>query len=101
MYIYNTNTDNPIVEEIYDFYCVMYKKKLAEGMSRADASSYTLDAIELRYCIRRSRAIQIVYAMRKSGKTLDEKKRTSYFANNIELIGIINEINEEYRNRRD
>lgn len=95
MIIYGTDTDNPLYAEICDFYYTIFLSSLSMGLSHKAAKARTYDAIELRYCIRRSRAEQIVYAMMKDGgrKSAD---RTVVMANNKELIAILEEVNDAY-----
>lgn len=95
MKIYGTDTDNPLYAEICDFYYTMFRSSLAMGLSHKAAKARAYDAIELRYCIRRSRAEQIVYAMMKGGGRRSTD-RTVAMANNRELIAILEEVNDAY-----
>lgn len=94
MKIYGTDTSNPLYAEICDFYYTLLHTGIKAGLSHKEAKRRAFDAIELRYCIKRSRAEQIVYAMMKVRRKAPE--RTVIIANNKELITILEEVNDAY-----
>ena len=95
MKIYGTDTTNPQYAEILDFYFTLLKSGVAKGLDSREARARAFDAIELRFCIKRSRAEQIVYAMLKS-KARPNRPISERIANNKELIAILEEMNDAY-----
>jgi len=51
--------------EIYHLYLIVHKRAMKRGLSSKEANDEAYSAIELRYCISRGRAENIIYAQER------------------------------------
>lgn len=89
--------DSSIYREIYDWFKIIERHYLSCGKSKKESRWLAYDSIEQRYNVKYSRARVIVKSEEKKNAVLTSKEKSSIYANNQELINLIQIVNEEYR----
>lgn len=90
---------NPISYELTDFFDLVLRSLTKRGCLKREARARAYDAVELRYHITKSRARNIMYAVRNGGDS-SRRMRPSFFLDNKDLIEILQAVNEEYTDRK-
>ena len=90
---------NPVSYSLTDFFDLTIQSLCKKGLPKREARAIAYDAVELRFNVTKSRARNIMYAVRNSGDT-SRRMRSSFYLDNQELIKLLQAVNEEFTKQK-
>ena len=95
----DSDLKNPLSYSLTDFFDLILCHLSREGYGKREARAIAYDAVELRFNVTKSRARNIMYAVRSNGDS-SRRMKSSFYLDNEELIKILQTVSEEFSRQR-